>query len=314
MATQVISRPTKRPKKSLSARWADTWFQMKKNKSAYFFMAPFTIIFFTFTVLPVLAGIFLSFTYFNVLQPPRWIGWSNYSLLFLEDDVFLKAVRNTMVYAVVTGPVSFFLQLFLAWLINSLRYRVGFTLAFYAPSVTSGLAMGMIWRVFFATDMYGYLNYALIRLGVIYEPIAWLEDVDTMMPIVIIVSLWMSMSVGFLTFLAALQNMDPELYEAGKVDGVRTRFQEFWYITLPCMKPQLLFGSIMAVVRSFEVSSVATALTGLPSPMYATHTIVSHMQDYAFIRFEMGYASAISVVLFVTMFGLSRILFRLLRS
>ncbi len=277
-------------------------------------MAPFVILFFTFTILPVLAAIFLSFTYFNVLQPPHWIGLSNYALLFLEDDVFLKAIRNTLIFAIVTGPVSFFLQLGLAWLINSLKYRVGYTLLFYAPSVSSGMAIGPIWSVFFSGDMYGYLNYILIRMGAIFEPIQWLADVDTMLPIVMIVSLWMSMSTGFLTFLAALQNMDQELYEAGKVDGIRTRFQEFWYITLPCMKPQLLFGSIMAVVRAFEVSGIAVALTGLPSPQYATHTIMTHMQDYAFIRFEMGYAAAISVVLFIMMFSLSRILLRVFRS
>jgi len=312
MATQVVTR--QRPKPGFGTRATNTWAEMKRNRAAYFFMAPFLILFFAFTILPVLAGIGLSFTYFNVLQKPHFIGWSNYALLFLEDDVFLKAIRNTLLYAMITGPVSFFAQLGLAWLINSLKYRVGYTLLFYAPSVTSGLAMGLIWRVFFSGDLYGYLNYVLIRMGVIFEPVQWLSDVDTMLPIVILVSLWMSMSTGFLTFLAALQNMDHELYEAGKMDGIRTRLQEFCYITLPCMKPQLLFGSVMAVVRSFEVSGVAVALTGLPSPQYATHTIMTHMQDYAFIRFEMGYAAAISVVLFITMFGLSRILFRVLKS
>ena len=312
MATQVVAR--QRPPQGFGKRAAKTWAEMKKQKSAYFFMAPFVILFFTFTILPVLAGVLLSFTYFNVLQPPRFIGLSNYALLFLEDDVFLKAIRNTLIFSIITGPVSFFLQLGLAWLINSLKYRVGYTLMFYAPSVTTGMSMQAIWSLFFSGDMYGYLNYLLIRMGFIYEPVQWLSDVDTMLPIVILVSLWMSMSTGFLTFLAALQNMDSELYEAGKVDGIRTRFQEFWYITLPCMKPQLLFGSVMAVVRSFEVSGVAVALTGLPSPQYATHTIMTHMQDYAFIRYEMGYSAAISVVLFLTMFGLSKVLFRLLRS
>lgn len=301
-------------KPSLGVRAQETLKELKKWKAHYFFMAPFMILFTIFTVVPVLSSIYLSFTYFNVLQPPRWIGWSNYALLFLEDDIFLLAVKNTLLFAVVTGPVSFFLQFGLAWLINSLKYRIAYTLAFYAPSITSGLAMGAIWKIFFSGDMYGYLNYILIRMGVLTEPFVWLQDVDSMLPIVIIVSLWMSMGAGFLSFLAGLQNMNEELYEAGRMDGIRNRFQEVWYITLPMMKPQLLFGAVMAVVRSLEVSGVAVALTGLPSPLYATHTIMTHLQDYAFIRFEMGYASAISVVLFVAMFGLSRFFMRVLSS
>lgn len=310
--TQVgIGRATK---PSFSVRAAANIRMMKKWRAHYLFMTPFLILFTVFTIIPVLSSIYLSFTYFNVLQAPKWIGWSNYALLFLEDDIFLKAVKNTMLFAVVTGPVSFFLQFALAWLINSLKYRIAYTLAFYAPSITSGLAMGAIWKIFFSGDMYGYLNYILIRIGALSEPFLWLSDVDTMLPIVILVSLWMSMGAGFLSFLAGLQNMNEELYEAGRMDGIQNRLQEVWYITLPMMKPQLLFGAVMAVVRSLEVAGVAVALTGLPSPLYATHTIMTHLQDYAFIRFEMGYASAISVVLFVMMFGLSRFFMRVLSS
>jgi len=310
--TEVRAGLPKKP--SLEARFKRAVSEARRWRIHYLFMAPFMILFTIFTIIPVISSIYLSFTYFNVLEPPRWIGWSNFKLLFLEDDIFIIALKNTLLFAIITGPVSFFLQFFLAWLINSLKYRIAYTLAFYAPSITSGLAMGAIWQVLFSGDYYGYLNYILIRLGILHEPYIWLSNVNTMLPIVIIVSLWMSMGSGFLAFLAGLQNMNEELYEAGKVDGVRNRFQEVWYITLPMMKPQLLFGAVMAVVRSLEVSGVAVALTGLPSPLYATHTIMTHLQDYAFIRFEMGYASSISVVLFLMMFGLSRFFMRVLST
>lgn len=310
--TQVGARVASKP--SFKARFQESVRYAKQWRSHYVFMAPFITLFTIFTIIPVLSSIYLSFTYFNVLQPPKWIGWSNYALLFLEDDIFLIALKNTLVFAIITGPVSFFMQFALAWLINSLKYRTAYTLAFYAPSITSGLVMSNIWKILFSSDMYGYLNYFLTRIGAITQPVLWLQDVDTMMPIVILVSLWMSMGAGFLSFLAGLQNMNEELYEAGRMDGIRNRLQEVWYITLPMMKPQLLFGAVMAVVRALEVSSVAISLTGLPSPLYATHTIMTHLQDYAFIRFEMGYASAISVVLFVMMFSLSRFFMRVLST
>lgn len=309
---EVIRSQTGKP--TIQERAANFWKRVKANRNMYLFLAPFYIIFFTFTVLPVFASIVLSFTYFNVLEPPRYIGWSNYALLFLEDDIFLTAIKNTLLFAIVVGPGGFAIAWILAWLINQLKYRIAYTLIFYAPSITSGLAIAVIWRVFFSGDYYGYLNYVLMRLGILDEPFQWLRNVETMLPIVMIVSLWMSMGANFLVFLAGLQNIDPELYEAAKVDGIQNRWQEAWYITLPLMKPQLLFGAVTQTVRAFEVSDVAIALTGMPSPLYATHTILTHLLDYAFIRFEMGYAAAISVFLFLLMFGLSRLFTRLLST
>ncbi|MGI6541598.1 MAG: carbohydrate ABC transporter permease [Limnochordia bacterium] len=227
--TQVGARVASKP--SFKARFQESVRYAKQWRSHYVFMAPFITLFTIFTIIPVLSSIYLSFTYFNVLQPPKWIGWSNYALLFLEDDIFLIALKNTLVFAIITGPVSFFMQFALAWLINSLKYRTGYTLAFYAPSITSGLVMSNIWKILFSSDMYGYLNYFLTRIGAITQPVLWLQDVDTMMPIVILVSLWMSMGAGFLSFLAGLQNMNEELYEAGRMDGIRNRLQEVWYIT-----------------------------------------------------------------------------------
>jgi multiple sugar transport system permease protein len=280
----------------------------------YLFLTPFLIVFTVFVIAPVLVAIFLSFTYFNVLEAPRWIGWSNYKLLFLEDDVFMKAIGNTLMFAMITGPVGFFISFFFAWMINPLKLKTPLALCFYAPSIVGAIAMSVVWKIVFAGDRYGYLNNWLLGIGAIEEPYLFLSEQATIMPVIMFVSLWMGMGTGFLVFLAGLQTINTELYEAGKVDGISSPLQEVFYLTLPLMKPQLLFGAVMAVVAGFSVFEVATSLAGLPSPLYAGHTIVAHLYDYAFIRFEMGYAATVAVILFLWTFGLGRILFRLFSS
>jgi multiple sugar transport system permease protein len=274
-------------------------------------MLPFGVLFSIFVVAPVLTAVYLSFTYFNVLEPPRWIGLSNYRLLFVEDDIFLVAVKNTLLFSLITGPLGYAISLTLAWFINRLRVRQIYTLAFYTPSIISSIAMSVIWLYIFANDRYGLLNYLLIEIGLVNEPVAWLYEQSTILPVIIIISLWMSMGTSFLVFLAGLQDVPIELYEAGMVDGVQNALQEVFYITLPVMRPQLLFGAVMAIVNSFAVFQVAAQVAGLPSPLYAGHTIVAHLYDYGFIRFEMGYASAVAVVLFLLTFVLGRWAMRL---
>lgn len=276
-------------------------------------MAPFMIFFLVFTVAPVLTAIYLSFTYFNVLQPANWIGLTNYRLLFLADDIFLKSLHVTVVFAILTGPVGFLLSFGIAWLINQVKVRLLYVVAFFAPSL-SGVGMAFIMRIFFSNDRYGYLNNWLINLGILDEPFPWLSDIDTMLGVVIAVQLWMSMGPAFLAFLAGLQQIDETVYEAGKVDGVKNRIQELWFLTLPLVKPQLVFGAVMAVVGAFSMFDIASAMVGFPSPEYAAHTIMAHLYDYAFLRFEMGYASAVSVIMFLMMFGLSGIFRKMLST
>ena len=287
---------------------------MRKSWLSYLFIAPFMIIFFTFTVLPVLISMGLSFTHFNMFEPPRFIGWQNYINLFFWDEVFLLAVQNTLVLALVTGPLGFMLSMLFAWLINEFPKHLKTTLVvlFFAPTLSG--AMFIIWAVFFASDMHGFANSIFLRLGILTEPVQWLSDATYIMPITIIVVLWMSLGVGFLSFVAGVTNVDKNLYEAGYVDGIRNRWQELWFITLPYIKPQLLFGAIMAITGSFAVFDVAVGLAGFPSPNYANHTVVTHLVDFGTIRFEMGYASAIAVVLFATMIGANKMVQRLLKK
>jgi multiple sugar transport system permease protein len=278
----------------------------RQNLVSYLFLAPYLSLFVVFVIAPVVAAIYLSGTYYNLLQPPRWVGVSNYRLLLLDDDVFLIAVSNTLTFAVITGPLGYAISFALAWLINRVRFKTPYTLAFYTPSITSAIAMSVIWRYVFSSDRYGLLNTLLVSSGVLSEPFPWLLDKDTILPVIMFVSLWMSMGTNFLVFLAGLQTVPAELYEAARVDGIQSALQEVWYVTLPMMRPQLLFGAVMAIVGSFSVFQVAIQLAGLPSPLYAGHTIVAHLYDYAFIRFEMGYAAAIAVILFVFTFLLGR--------
>lgn len=292
-----------------------TWLaHLKANKIKYLMLAPFILLFIVFYIIPVLSSFVLSFTYYNMLQPPRWIGLANYKILFLEDDIFLLSLKNTFSFAIVTGPLSYLLSFFFAWIISNLRFSNAFALAFYAPSITSSIALSVVWTYIFSGDRYGLINKFFIDSGIIDTPIIWLANPDYMLYVVMFVSLWMSMGSGFLVFLAGLRNVPQDLYEAGSIDGIRNKLQEMWMITLPMMKPQLLFGAVMSIVASFAVFDIAVVLTGMPSPNYAAHTIVSHLYDYAFIRFELGYASAISVVLFLLTFTLGRISMRMFSS
>lgn len=290
----------------------ETLRQMRKSKISYILLAPYLLVFITFTIVPVFMAVGLSFTDYNILQPPVFSSLANYTRLFVEDDVFLIAIKNTLVLSLITGPVGFAVSFLFAWMINEIpaKIRAFVVLVFYAPSISGQVYT--IWRLIFSGDAYGYANGILMRLGLLYEPVQWLTDPKYMMSVVTIAVLWMSLSSGFLAFIAGLQGVDRNLYEAGYIDGVRNRMQELWYITLPSMKPQLMFGAIMSITSSFAAADVVINLVGFPSTQYAGHTIVAHLLDYGNIRFEMGYACAIATVLFVAMVGINKLVQRML--
>ncbi|WP_307471940.1 carbohydrate ABC transporter permease [Paenibacillus harenae] len=287
----------------LQGKWELFAKDVKRDKHLYVLLAPYVVLFLMFTVLPVAISIFFSFTNFNMLEAPRWVGWENYSKLLWNDDVFLIGLKNTMIFAVITGPVSYIACFVFAWLINELNSKVRaiMTLVFFAPSISGNVFF--IWQIIFSGDSYGIMNGLLMKIGIIYEPILWLQNPKYMLTIIIVVQLWLSLGTSFLAFIAGLQTVDRTLYEAGAVDGVRNRWQELWFITLPSMRPQLMFGAVIQITSSLAVADVAMALAGFPSVQYGAHTVVTHLVDYGTIRFEMGYASAIATVLFVLMLG-----------
>jgi len=285
-----------------------------RNKASYIMIAPYFILFSLFTILPVLTSVALSFTSFNVLEPPKFIFWDNYIRLFLDDDIFKLAIRNTLIFAVITGPISYFMCLMFAWIINEFkgRTRALLTLVFYAPSI-SGNAY-VVWNLILNGDRYGFLNGFLLKMDWINSAIIWMKTEKYILPMLIIVQLWLSLGTGFLTFIAGLQTVDKTLYEAGAVDGIKNRWQELWYITLPSMKPQLMFGAVMQITQAFAVADISINLAGNPSTNYAGTTIVTHLLDFGSIRYEMGYASAIATVLFIIMVGANKLTQRVLRK
>jgi len=287
---------------------------MRSNKQSYALMAPYFILFFTFTVLPVLMAIVLSLTTFNILQPPQFVGWQNYVRLFLENEVFLIALQNTLIFAVVTGPISYVLCFVFAWIINEMppKVRAFMTVVFYAPSISGNVFF--IWQWIFSGDQYGWVNGWLMNLGLNDYEINFFRDPRFILPLLLVVQVWMSLGVAFLAFIAGLQTVDKSLYEAGAVDGIRNRWQELWFITLPSMKPQLMFGAVIQITASFAVADISITLAGFPSVNYAGETIVTHMMDFGWIRFEMGFASAIAVILFLMMVGTNKAVQRLLRK
>ncbi len=288
-----------------------TWSQMREAKANYFLIAPFMVFFLLFTILPVLSAIVLSFTRYDILNAPVFVGWDNYIRMFLEDEVFIIALKNTVQFAIITGPVSYFLCFVFAWFINELPpiARATFTVIFYAPTLAN---IYFIWQFIFSGDMYGLLNSTMLQFGLINEPIQWLTNTDYMLDIVIFVQLWCSLGTGFLAFVAGLQNLDPSLVEAGAIDGIKNRFQELIYIILPQMGGSLMFGAVMQISSAFSVGGISSALVGFPSVDYAAHTIVLHISDFGHTRFELGYACALSVVLFAMMLGVKAIVNALL--
>lgn len=286
-------------------RWSKRGGRLRREifvkRQYYYLVAPYTILFFIFTVLPVLMSLVLSFTYFNLLEFPTFIGWDNYKELFVNDKVFMTSIKNTAILAVVTGPLSYIMAFVFAWLINELRplLRSFMTLIFYAPSISGNVYL--VWKLIFSSDNYGYANSILMELNIIQEPITWLQDATYIIWILIIVQLWMSLGVSFLSFIAGLQGVNKELYEAGAIDGIKSRWQELWFITLPQMKSQLMFGAVMQITSALSIADVSVNIAGFPSIEYAGHTIITHLMDYGNTRMEMGYASAIATVLFLVM-------------
>jgi len=307
---ETNARPVSR-KDMTKAQW--TWKEMKRNKVAYFMVAPFVILFFIFTVIPVFLSMILSLTDFNMLQfPPHWKGLDNYIRLFLEDEVFLIACKNTLIFASITGPVSYFMALLVAWFINELppKIRAVVTLIFYAPSISGSVYM--IWQTMFSSDSYGWVNATLLNMGIIDTPILFFKNESWVMPLCIVVALWTSLGTAFLSFIAGLQTVDSSQFEAGAVDGIKNRWQELWFITLPNMKPQLMFGAVMSITQSFGFGAVVTALCGFPSVNYAAHTIMHCLDDYGGQRYEIGYASAIAVILFIIMITCNQLIKKML--
>jgi multiple sugar transport system permease protein len=274
---------------------------LKSNVPYYVLMAPYFILFIVFILLPIIITIVFSFTDFDMLQMPSFVGLNNYFTLLFDDNVFMIDLRNTLEIAAIVGPVGYILSFMVAWFINELgrKTRTVLTLIMYAPALCA--TAYVVWQYIFASDSKGLINNALIQLGIMHQPILWLSDPKYDLIVVIVVTIWMSFSVGFLAFIAGLQSLDRTYYEAAAIDGLKNRWQELYYVTFPQMGSMMLFGAIMSISAAFAVGNVNMQMTGFPSTNYSTDTIWLHMIDYGTIRYEMGYACAVSVILFMMM-------------
>lgn len=274
----------------------------KSNNIQYFLLLlPFFILFFVFMVLPVLSSMVLSFFNFDMVSKPSFIGFGNYTRMLFEDDVLITTVKNTLILALLTGPAGFILSFVLAWFLNEFKpwTRTVLSFMFYCPSLVGNALY--IWQIAFSNDSYGYVNSLLLSVGFINEPINWLKSDAYVLPIIVMIQLWMSMGVSFLANISGLQNINGEIYEAGAIDGIRNRWQELWYITLPEMQHMLLFSAVMQIASAFSIGGICVTLAGYPSVNNKVDTIVSYLSDVGTTKYEMGYASAVSVLLFALM-------------
>ncbi len=291
----------------------NTWLEIKTNKSNYLLVAPYMLIFLTFTVIPVLSSMVLSFTYFNLLEFPEWRGWLNYQRLFLEDDIFMIGLKNTLMFAFILGPTSYVLCFLFAWLVNELppKIRAFMTLLFYAPSICSSVYT--IWLYIFSGDSTGLVNSYMLKWGWINTPIQFFTNTSYNVGIIIVIQLWLSLGTSFLSFIAGFQSLDKSYFEAGAIDGIKNRFQELIYITIPEMRPQMMFGAVMQIASSFGVGAICRTLGGFPSTDYSLRTIETHIYDYGTTRYEMGYASAIAFLLCLMMIVTRNLMAKLIR-
>lgn len=289
--------------------------QESKLQSPYFFIAPYALLFILIIALPVIAAVFLSFTSYNTIQAPSFVGLKNFVDILTGDAVFLqKALSNTLLFSVIVGPIGYMLAFLLAWMLAQVphRFRTIYAVIIYSPSITGPILMSIVWRTLFSGDEKGYINYILMNFFGMDTPIQFLQDADILFPIMIFVTLWSSMGLGFLAMLAGVLNIDKSLYEAAAIDGMRNRWQEIFYITIPSMKPQMLFGAVMAIIGTFNSAGLASALAGGSAPpQYAGWLIVDHANDFGFTRFEMGYASAVTVILLLVVVMFNQISYRL---
>ncbi len=310
------AKPAKEPKKPVSRKDMTKWqyirAEMRRTRVGYAMVAPFMIMFIIFTLFPVVLSLLLGFTNFNMFQWPRWVFFDNYIRMFLDDDLFITALKNTLIFAITTGPASYLLSFLLAWFINELppKARAFVTFIFYAPSISGGAYT--IFTLLFRNDIYGFANGWLMQFGLIDSPILWFQDETYIVPLMIFISIWTSLGMSFLAFIAGLQGIDRSQYEAGAVDGIKNRWQEAWYITLPNMKSTLMFGAVLAITNAFGFGAIVTQLCGTPSANYCAWTLNHHLAEYMTTRFEFGYASAIALIMFLLSFGANNLVNKIL--
>lgn len=286
--------------------------ELIKQRYSYLFIAPAVLLFFIFVLIPVITSFFLSFTKYNILTPPQWVGLDNYRQIFFHDERFWKALRNTAFYVLGVVPAGISISLLLAVAIDQkIRFKNFYKAIFFMPVVTSVIAVSVIWKWLFAGEKYGLINHWLINLGI--NPVDWLMNPAWTLPAIMIMSIWAGLGYNMIILLAGLQTIPNSFYEAAEIDGANTWYK-FWHITLPLLRPTLLFVVIMSMINSFQLFEQVYIMAsgtgeGVGGVLDSALSLVAYLYEKGFQRFEMGYASAIAYILFaiiliVTLFNM----------
>ena len=291
--------------------------QLDWHPIAFVFIAPALLLFLIFIFVPLFASLYLSFTQYNVLHPPQWVGLENFRQLLFHDPRFWKAFRNTVCYVVGVVPIGISTALLLAAALEELaRGKQLFKVLYFIPTVTSVVAIAAVWKWLFAGEKFGLINYGLIQLGL--KPVDWLLSPTWILPAIMIMSIWAGLGYNLVFFSAGISTIPQTLYEAAKVDGANW-WGRFWNVTVPMLRPTLVFVVVMAVINSFQVFDQVYIMTagtseGTGGVLDSGLTLVSYLYEQGFVRFRMGYASAIAYLIFGCVFGLTLVNIRMLRS
>ncbi|OGW84808.1 MAG: hypothetical protein A2987_02520 [Omnitrophica bacterium RIFCSPLOWO2_01_FULL_45_10] len=296
-------------KKTLFAR-------LNEHKWSYFFIAPAVLLFVVFIVGPLIASFYWSFTEYNGIHPPKWVGLANYKTIFFDDPRFWKAIKNTVIYTLGVIPPGVVLSLLLAIAVDQqIKFKNFFRIIYFIPSVTSVIALSVIWKWLFAGEKYGLINYFLLSLGL--KPIDWLMSPVWTLPAIMIMSIWAGIGYNMILFLAGLQTIPSTVYEAADIDGANV-LEKFWHITLPLLKPTMVFVVIMGFIASFQVFERIYIMTesefGIGGVLDSALTLVAYLYDMGFRKFQMGYASALGYVVFIVIFLVTIINLKFVKS
>ncbi|MDQ3700132.1 MAG: sugar ABC transporter permease [Chloroflexota bacterium] len=300
------------PRAAIPRRRRSVWREMRKQWSAYLFLAPTLLLFAVFTIGAVGYAFWLSFHQWNILEPVKpYVGLANYERL-LQDGQFGRAIVNTLVYTAASVPLTMGFGLLIALLLNTkIRARGFLRTLFYLPVITPLVIAAIVWKWVYNGD-YGLLNYYLLQLGLIAEPLRWLSDPALAMPAVIITTVWKGVGFAMVVYLAGLQSIPEDYYDAAKIDGADggRRLKD---ITLPLLTPTTLFLAVISVLGALQVFTEIYIMTS-GGPLRSTTTIVYHIYTTAFRNFDMGYAAAMAFGLFAMMFVFTLVQLRAMRS
>jgi multiple sugar transport system permease protein len=290
--------------------------RLGKQKMSYLFIALPAILFFIFQLAPVFISFFWSFTQYDVVHAPKFVGLANYRNILFNDPLFWKAIRNTILYVIGVVPIGVCLSLILAVAIDQkIKFKNFFKSIFFLPTITAIVAVSVIWKWLYAGEKYGLFNYILLKLG--FQPIDWLASPTWTLPSIIIMSIWAGIGYNMILFLAGLQSIPDVMYEAAEIDGAGF-WTKFFNVTIPLLKPTIVFVSIMSFIFSFQVFEQVYIMTGgqggIGGVLNSALTIVAYLYDMGFQKFQMGYASALAYIIFLLIFVLTMVNNRLMRS